>query len=257
MNLDIVPVSERPFPHVVVDNFLDADLYRRLSETFPECQANSGPTGYTCFWGDEDYARLMEAEPAWRQLFASVHCQQFIDYSIKQFRDTFESEAVLDLTKARYTPFQESRVDKERRYLENIACAPDELWVRLDILQGRTGYDRRRHVDHRRRAISMLIYFCDADDNQMVGGDLLLHGRDGPVTAVRPRHNRMAVFPCHGASFHSVSPIVSQAHPRNFVQVTVSSSVDIWRQPLLEEARGNLRRLASRGKRLLTAGRAA
>ena len=108
--------------------------------------------------------------------------------------------------------------------------SPDELWVRVDVhrSEGPKGYYRFPHVDHRRRALSLLFYLCDADEAGMKGGDLVLHGPGRETATVRPRHNRMVMFPCAAGSVRSVTPILRQSAPRNFVQVTVSSSVDLW-----------------------------
>ncbi|MFN2509831.1 MAG: 2OG-Fe(II) oxygenase [Pyrinomonadaceae bacterium] len=98
--------------------------------------------------------------------------------------------------------------------------------------QGRLGYDRDVHVDHARRLISMLIYMCDHTENQMNGGELFLHAggkrQSDPPIRITPRHNLMVAFPCTCRSHHSVSPIKSMAVPRNYIQVHISSSVDIW-----------------------------
>jgi hypothetical protein len=231
----LLPVREAPFAHVLADGWLEADLYTALCRSFPDCPPGTGPTGFTLFWGDPAYDRLMADNPAWRSLFERFHAQPFIDYCLAQFAETFASEARFDLSAARYAPYRESRADKERPALPRVELAPEQLWVRLDIMQGLTGYARAPHLDHRRRAVSMLLYFCDADENEMEGGDLVLHGAGGEEEVVRPRHNRMVAFPCHGRSLHSVSRIASQARPRNFVQVTVSSSVDLW--PAEEDTR--------------------
>jgi Rps23 Pro-64 3,4-dihydroxylase Tpa1-like proline 4-hydroxylase len=77
----------------------------------------------------------------------------------------------------------------------------------------------------------MLIYFCDAVENGMEGGTLHLHGQRAEGQDDKefaPRHNLMVAFPCVPHSFHSVSEIKRQRAPRNFVQITVSSSVDAW-----------------------------
>jgi 2OG-Fe(II) oxygenase superfamily len=228
----VLPVVEKPFPHVVADHYLEPDLYNELVAAFPDCPSNSGPTGYSYFWGDPEYDELLARSGAWRALFERVHSQQFVDYALAQFRAVFTEQCLFDLSHARYVPYRESRFDKERGKLARVEHAPDELWVRLDILQGRMGYDRAPHLDHRRRAATMLIYFCDSEENGMVGGDLVLHGRTGAEKRiVRPRHNRMAMFPCHNGSLHSVPAVTAQRRPRNFVQITVSSSVDLW-QPV-------------------------
>jgi hypothetical protein len=48
------------------------------------------------------------------------------------------------------------------------------------------------------------------------------------TTRIRPRRNLMAGFACSPVSYHSVPKILNQSKPRNFVQIQVSSSVDVW-----------------------------
>jgi predicted 2-oxoglutarate/Fe(II)-dependent dioxygenase YbiX len=220
-------VRSHPFSHILVDNWLDKNLYGRLASSFPHCPANSGPTGYTLFRGDPEYDRLMSRDEAWATFFNKFHRQEFIDHVLNAFPSVFQ-ESRIDLSRARFVRHFESREDKERLALDSNGLAPDDLWVRMDILQGRKGYHRVPHVDHRRRAASMLIYFCDADEAGMKGGDLVLHGEGGKTQTVRPRHNRMVIFPCADNSIHSVTPIRRQSAPRNFVQVIVSSCTDLW-----------------------------
>jgi hypothetical protein len=219
--------AEGPFPHWIADDWLEPGLYRALVDSFPECPPASGPTGFTLFWGDPDYDALVSGHPAWKRLFEEFHSQSFIDRIVGAFAPVVGRDLRVDLSGARYVPYCETRAEKQRLWLRDPPHAPDELWVRLDVMQGREGYGRKAHLDHRRRLASLLIYMCDADENAMSGGDLVLHGAGGDLV-VRPRHNRMVLFPCHSASLHSVTPIVSQSAPRSFVQVTVSSCVDLW-----------------------------
>jgi hypothetical protein len=239
-------MADNPFPHILVDDYLDPELYRALAETFPECGPNTGPTGYTMFWGDSDYDALIASNPAWRSLFERFHDQAFIDSAIAQFAETFAHESTVDLSNAYYVPHQESRAEKERSALGDNGLAPDALWVRVDIMQGRVGYCRVPHLDHRRRAISMLIYMCDAEEAGLEGGELVLHEADGTaVKTIVPRHNRMVMFPCTPTSFHSVPTILAQRAPRNFIQVTVSSSVDLWKRAPRSASAGLWSRLRS------------
>jgi 2OG-Fe(II) oxygenase superfamily len=234
VDLDLAPVRTKPFEHVLKESYIDPEIYAELVRSFPTCPPSTGPTGYSTYWGDEQYDRLMAENSAWKALFNAFHSQQFIDYSIRQFADAYRSYGcVIDLTKARYVPYVETRKDKEARHISKVEHEPHELWVRVDIHQGLVGYTRRPHVDHRRRLISMLIYLCDADQNQMVGGDLVLHRGKSSLfgwgdLVVRPKHNRSVVFPCYANSIHSVPEIKSEKGPRNFLQITVSSSTDAW-----------------------------
>jgi len=226
-------LSVEPFPHVVHHQFIAPESYAELCGSFPTCPSSTGPTGFSLYWGDEGYTRLLEEQPAWRALFKTFHSQQFIDWGKEQFATVWdEAGCRINPSEARYVPYREDRIDKERATLRRIEHEPYELWVRMDIHQGRMGYDRGVHVDHARRLISMLIYMCDHTENQMVGGELFLHTSARPqtdrATRIRPRHNLMVAFPCTARSYHSVSEITSMAAPRNYIQVHISSSVDIW-----------------------------
>ena len=228
------PVANEPFPHVLDEHFLAPETYVRLRDSFPECPPSTGPTGYSLYAGDDAYETLLASEPAWRALYDALHSQAFIDWAVAQFADVWKREGLrIDLDNARYVPYREDRIDKERMALRNVEHAPDELWVRLDIHQGRPGYARRIHRDHARRLISMLVYFCDQDANGIRGGELLLHSSrfawwpKRPVK-VTPRENMMVAFPCGPSSHHSVPLIEAMTKPRNYIQVHISSSVDIW-----------------------------
>ena len=228
---EIHPVVAEPFPHVLAHDYLDARSYRALASSFPDCAPNSGPTGYTCFWGDPDYDALIAGNPAWAALFRRFHSQAFVAQALAQFAGTFEAECLVDLSHASYVPYRESRAEKEQATLAPGPHAPEKLWVRLDIMQGRIGYERRPHLDHARRAVSLLLYLSDAAETDMMGGELVLHAANGaPAAIIPPRHNLMVMFPCTPGSVHSVRPILSQRSPRNFIQVTLSSSVDLWRR---------------------------
>ncbi len=244
-----------PFPHVVHHRFIAPECYSELCRTFPTCPPSSGPTGFSLYWGDDGYTRLLKTQPAWRALFNTFQSQQFIDWGREQFAAVWEEAGCrIDLSKTRYVSYREDRIDKERATLRKIETAPEELWVRMDIHQGQLGYDRGVHVDHARRLISMLIYLCDHTQNQMVGGELFLHhdarGRSSDRRKrITPRHNLMVAFPCSARSYHSVSKITSAAVPRNYIQVHISSSVDVWPRQAMP---GNWRRrLGSLKRRLI------
>ena len=229
-------VNTEPFPHVIHDQFISPELYRQLCESFPTCPPYGGPTGFSLFWGDDDYQRLLDEHPSWLALFNAFQSQVFIDWGKNQFATFWKQEGcIIDPSVARYVPYREHRIDKERATLRAIEHGPQELWVRMDILQGRVGYARHSHLDHGRRLISMLIYMCDQTEIQMAGGELLLHSaeqpgpNDPPSTRITPRHNLMVAFPCMRRSYHSVPEIISMRAPRNYIQVHISSSVDVWR----------------------------
>jgi hypothetical protein len=234
LNWSRLPVIEKPFAHVVRDEFLEPAVYKQAREAFPECPPSTGPTGYSLYWGDEAYEDLLARHECWRALFGAFHSQAFIDWAVDQFGAQWDAEHCrIDLAKARYVPYREDRVDKERATLRRIECEPHELWVRMDIYQGRLGYARAIHRDHARRLISMLVYLCDHDRHGLVGGEFRLHPTPlkrwiDPAVTVEPRENLMLAFPCSDRSYHSVPKITAIARPRNYLQIQISSSVDAW-----------------------------
>ena len=231
-DLSPAPLETIPFEYLCKRQFLRPDIYEGIAQSFPVCASSTGPTGFSFYWGDPEYDRLLREHPAWKAFFDAAHSQAFIDACIQQFRPAFVAhKCCIDLDKAVYVPYRESREDKERRHILEIRHQPHELFVRLDVHQGYTGYSRAVHLDHRRRLLSMLIYFCDQGD--MDGGELVLHGTRLRVlrpemARVRPEPNLMAAFACSPVSYHSVPVIKSQVSPRNFVQIQISSSVDAW-----------------------------
>lgn len=228
------PVVSEPFPHIVQQGFIESNQYAELCRTFPTCPPGIGPTGFSLYWGDEGYKTLLNEQPTWQALFNTFHSQHFINWCVDQFRETWERDACkIDLSRAQYVPYCEDRIDKERAKLRRIEHEPHELWVRMDLHQGRVGYDRPVHLDHARRLLSMLIYLYDPRETDMNGGELFLHsgkesGAVPPPRRVTPNHNLMVAFPCSNRSLHSVSAITAQKAPRNYIQVHISSSVDIW-----------------------------
>jgi hypothetical protein len=252
-------LNVEPFPHVAREQFIAPEYYKQLCGSFPVCPPSTGPTGFSLYWGDEDYERMLDEQTAWRALFDTFQSQRFIDWCREQFAPFWRQEGCkIDLSEARYVSYREDRIDKERARLRKVEHEPQELWVRMDIHQGRLGYDRPIHLDHARRLLSMLIYMCDHTENQLAGGELFLHSAERQQSSERsdslritPRHNLMVAFPCMNRSFHSVSKITSMAIPRNYVQVHISSSVDIW--PRKPPSR-NWRRAFSFVKRHLKSG---
>jgi hypothetical protein len=235
---DLVPLNVRaePFSHVVREDFIEPELYRQLRRTFPVCQPGKSPTGFSLYWGDEGYGQLLDEQPAWRALFETFHSQSFIEWAGAQFAEVWHRDGCrIDPAGGRYVSYREDRIDKERAALRRVEHGPEQLWVRMDIHQGRVGYFRPVHLDHARRLVSMLIYFCDHEESEMVGGELFLHGRDAAsreTVRIAPRHNLMVAFPCTNGSQHSVSKITSTAALRHYVQVHISSSIDLWpREP--------------------------
>ena len=178
LNMNRLDVALTPFPHVLVDEFFKPEVFRQLHDGFPNIAKMDRPKGWgqSLYWGEVEYERHLEENPSWKQVFDVVHSQSFIDYMIDQFGEHWEREGcAIDLPRARYVPYCEDRIDKERGQLRRVEHEPHELWCRLDFYQSWEGYYRPLHLDHRRRLISMLVYFTNQEEIEMQGGELILH----------------------------------------------------------------------------------
>lgn len=245
-----------PFPHLVVDAFFAPGFFQQLKAEFPSIEKTKRKHGWgqSLYWGDDAYHELMKTSRAWKRAHDFVHSQTFVDFVISEFDEYWEREGcIVDLQKARFVPYLEDRIDKERYHLRKVDHKPEELFCRLDLYQSWDGYYRPVHLDHRRRLISMLVYFDDPAEIGMHGGELILHPpaadldfmeklgcyhapklfsklRDkvANTTVVKPMPNRMAVFPCGRKSWHSVPSVRTERSPRAHIQITISSQSAAW-----------------------------
>jgi hypothetical protein len=253
---DALPIDWQPYPHILADDFLLPDVFEKLRASFPGLHGRDPerPTEYTLFWGDDEFDALVERCAEWGMLVRALDSQAFVDYSARQLAPVVERfPCKLDLEKLHWISYQEPRDAKERDDLEPPNLAPNEVYCRIDLHRAFTGYKRRLHLDHLRRFSTMLIYFDDAEEIGMRGGELVLHSRYpelpllhklgmkqapfslGPLREawaktfrVDPRRNRMVLFPCTHVAWHSVPEIRETRLPRTFLQIRVSAATPIW-----------------------------
>ena len=101
-------VNEQPFPHLIHEHFIQPEIYEQLRGSFPNCPPNTGPTGYSLYWGDKGYQKLLDRQPAWKALFRCFHSQPFIDWAREQFSPWWtQLGCTIDLENARYVPYRE------------------------------------------------------------------------------------------------------------------------------------------------------
>ncbi len=245
-----------PFPHALADQFFRPAVYEKLRDEFPSIGARSG-TGngqHSLYWGDEEYERHLKRSPSWEDVFHMIQSQAFVNFMIDQFGGYWERDGcTLDLSRARYIPYIEDRIDKERLSLRRVEHDPHELWCRLDFSESNEGSYGPLHRDQRRRLISMLVYFDRPEDAASLEGGLMLHrcgidlqllrrllngrvpkayslvrDRVATTTRVPARANRMVVLLNTNRSWHSVPKAQPARLPARHVRIVISSSVDIW-----------------------------
>lgn len=264
--LNLIPrdVCVEPFPHITKKDFIETSLYARLKAEFPPDEVFSrnttagGRSGRDLYRGDKAYDDFLKASPAWREFHDYINSSAYLDFALELFGDYLEKlECKVSRAGAHFVDYIEPR--EVLRYKSKIrwriemaaqkiakAKQKDEIFVRLDLAQGAVGYGKAVHCDRGNRLTSMIVYFCNAEDIAMQGGELLLHEhiekRPGSrferhpkpqltrvIGTVIPDDNLGLLFLCSNNSYHSATPVKAQRGYRNFIYVSLSSrSPMIW-----------------------------
>ena len=276
LNIFADEVVEKPYPCVVSDSILPKSLFDQLKADFPDAstfettatdtgsegsRAGKG-TGFDIYRGDTAYDQLIERSSAWNELDAWINSASFVDKYHELFgpyaksiaisadiaastynRDYIEPRSVL---KARRTSAEAvaEMAHKVTRGLRSNRSV--ELFTRLDITRSLGGYAKPPHCDRPNRLCSLIIYFTDAEDVGLEGGDLLLFKAKQETTManaprypkpdaveciaqLRPKENRGVFFPCCNNSYHGVVGVTSNNIPRDFLYINISGQVSsLW-----------------------------
>lgn len=229
-DFNISSIINNPFPHVIKQQFIQSEIYDELKPSYPDLPRSGGRTGYSLYRGDPGYDNFIQNHHEWKVLFNCLMSQEFINYVTQQFGNMFESNGCfIDPNRVRFKDFIEAREDMREHIHPPEHYLPEDLFVRIDIQQGKTGYSKGPHCDLLRRFATCLIYFNDADEIKMQGGELRLHQPGGEIySKITPRNNLAVIFPRFPNSFHSGQLITYCKKPRNFLYIAISSTHNIW-----------------------------
>ena len=254
-------VVTAPFPHIFSTSMIEPQLFELLRAEFPpdrcfDDKPYGGRTGRDFYPGDPGFDEFLAGSPAWRTFHDYINSERFMRFVLDCFGPYLASHACkVDPARAKYSRFVETREDLathgsfKRRMARWIGGANrrfNDLYTRFDIEQGGTSYAKPVHCDHASRLASLVIYFSDADEIGMVGGDLQVHEHKQSkpleryerhprpedtrvVRSIRPRANTGLLFLCSNNSYHGVTAIERVNGYRRFVYLNVSSRAEaIW-----------------------------
>jgi hypothetical protein len=259
-NIAPADVVEQPYPYLYKDQLLRPDLFQRLKAEFPSDKLFDGRptligsrTGRDFFKGDPEFNGFLAGSPAWKEFYDYINSRDFLDLTLQLFGPYFQKfGCAVNADKAKQVEYTEDRLSlwwrsKKALYLGMGRKAnPNNLFTRFDIEQSGAGYDKPVHCDWPSRLISMIVYFNDADEIGMEGGDLRIHEALEPkaprdynrhpkadqtriIKTLRPRENMGLLFLCSNNSYHSVSAIKSVRDYRRFIYLNISSTAEnIW-----------------------------
>lgn len=231
-------VAAEPFPHIVIENALDGDLYRRLADTRPDFArigwAGPAPSNKRFPFSAHQFQIADWADPAWKA-FCAYHTSA-----------AFFSE-VMDL----FGPWLPTSNPPAADWLasggpERIGLLWRDGYEAADMLTDarlelntpvldRASSVRGPHLDTANRLYSCLLYLRDpADDTE--GGDLGLYRYRGEpshmeahsmpdetvelVKTVRYAPNTLVAFPNSIHSIHGVTPRAVTGFERAYVFIT-------------------------------------
>jgi hypothetical protein len=225
-----------PHPHLVIEQIADPAVYASLR--FPDELIVPGSA-----WGitatDPEYARVLE-DPAWSAICDELRGEPFVRGVLQAFANDMRRERCLvDPDRARLVPFVESRQEKEQAVLSADAD-PNEIFTRVDFQsKSEGGYREFVHLDWGRRIIGGILFFSDAEEEGLEGGELALY-RDRDfrndrwchdpelVATFRPKANSGVIFLNWNGAFHGPRAITKLRGRRRWLYYTISSRVDVW-----------------------------
>jgi hypothetical protein len=225
-----------PHPHIYVEEIVDPSVYSSL--VFPDRHLVPG-----AHWGltaaDPEYAEVV-ADPGWKLVHDTLRGEPFVMDVLRAFAgDLRKARCRVDPARARLTDYVESREEKEQRRLE-VDGDPNELFTRMDFQsKGLGAYREFVHLDWDRRLIGGIFFFCDAQEEGLIGGETALYRdrgfrndrwcHDPELTATfAPKHNTGIIFLNSNTGFHGPRAITQLRGRRRWLYYTISSKIDVW-----------------------------
>ena len=238
-----------PHPHLFIEEIVAPSRYAAMP--FPDALVAPGAS-----WGitgtDDEYHQVLR-DPLWRALHDELCGAAFVDDVLRLFADDMRrAGCVVDPGRARLIQFLESREQKEQRTLDWSAPGdgnPHDLFTRLDFQsKGFGAYRTFVHVDWPRRIVGGILFFSDAEDEGLEGGELAFYRdrdfrndrwcHDAELSALYPVvKNTGVIFLNSNTGFHGPRPIRALRGRRRWLYYTISSRMDIWPSEPVQHAR--------------------
>lgn len=229
-------VRTDPFPHLVIEDALDADVFAELLRTRPPYSGDSEASNRrvsTPAW----VAITTEAfDPAWR-VFSALHSQPAITRRMWELFDGHLADSLPTLP-------------NDDRFgvlgMDDWAAADVLCDARLDTISPArsAGSHRKAHLDTPNRFFSALLYFRSPDDCSSGGGLDLFRWTDGPkapldafefaestverVLTVPYKANTLVAFPNSVHAIHGSQIRQPTDHDRAYVFITAEVEKDLF-----------------------------
>ncbi len=228
----------KPAPHIYISEVVPPELYKTIH--FPELEpAPHGRNGRNLYPGEPGYDQIV-AEPGWREVYNELVCEPFVKFVLSKFSNDMEAlNCRIRADNAYFEPFCEEREKVFSQAGDISERDPESLFVRFDFQAADSTYQPYVHVDHSRRLVGGLFFFCDASEEGLEGGEFALY-RDRlfsndrfchwpKVEEIFPiKHNTGVLLLNANTGFHGPRRIRKLRGLRKWVYYSISSHRVIW-----------------------------
>ncbi len=243
-NLTRSALRTDPYPHMVLEDALDPDLFAALLAERPACPLRNAARANTRYPISAHLLTSLDFYPPVWADFAARHTRPDILWGI---RDLFGDHWPETLPEPPKDPAVYGLIDRDR-----FESRPDLQVLcdsRLEIItpsgDQAGGSHRRAHLDTPNRLFSALLYFRGADDDSTGGGLELFEwasedrARDIAAFEVPPetvrrkvtvpyRANTLVIYANSPLALHGSEPRGATAHDRAYVFITAEVEKDLF-----------------------------
>lgn len=229
-------VRTDPFPHLVIEGALDADVFAELLRTRPPYNGDGDASNRRTSTPAWVVISTEVFDPAWRE-FAALHCQPAITRRMFELFDGHLADTLPTLP-------------NDDRFgvlgMDDWQAADVLCDARLDTISPArsAGSHRKAHLDTPNRFFSALLYFRGPDDSSSGGGLDLFRWTDGPkepldafefpesaverVLTVPYQANTLVAFPNSVHAIHGSQIRQPTDHDRAYVFITAEVEKDLF-----------------------------
>lgn len=217
-------LCNHPFPHIVIENCLNEDLYHQLTETFPNELVDIETNNKR---GDIYSHQLKDENKIVWKKFLDYHCNiKFLDEVLEAFNSYFNTQKKL------YNKIAKLRENKINIY---PTISEYELSMSASISYNtpviKESSVRGPHRDKSNKLYGALLYMKDEKDNS-IGGDLELYCSDRSFKKIVYNKNTLVLFINNEKSFHGVSERNKTNFIRKFCYFSTICPFDLYKEKI-------------------------
>ncbi len=229
----------QPNPHILLPRLLPPEVYEKI--TFPEIPVRErGRSGRDLFMGEPGFAEAVNST-GFRELYGLLSSAEFLAWVLSIFApDLDRLRCRARASGVKLVPYLETReeLDLFPDVLDEHAD-PNLVFTRFDFAVGGLDYTEYVHLDSVRRIVGGVLFFSDAEADQIDGGEFTLYRdllfRDDrrphwpyPWKKIPVRGNTGVLFLNSNRGFHGPRKMRSLHGPRRWIYYSISSHNRVW-----------------------------